>query len=424
MRWVGRFAVVPVLSVGLLGLTACQQAKKPPPVYECDAGDSAAGPTPETTPAAAAAEPLAPDEAGEEAKAAVAEAEVHTADGRVPLVMVERTPAGPEITTVPVASDAEAEAVAEDAAAGGDLVTVEPDSIVTADADPDDPLFSKQYALNRLRFVETWATYPPNFTGSGSGGGRVVAVLDSGVQSTHADLQGKLHLPGATFGGYGHPTQDVFGHGTRVAGIIAAATNNEKGIAGAAPAAKILPVRVLDNQGRGFSSHVAQAIRWAADRAHVINLSLGGPTPSDALHQAVQYAVSGRGVPVISASGNSGKCGAGAFPAAYGEVLAVGAVDSANRWAGFSTTAPYVNVVAPGVGIWSTTIGSQYGSASGTSFATPYVAAAAAIVRARHPSLGAIHVYNRLIGTATDLGSPGWDPHFGWGLINVRAAAA
>lgn len=419
-----RSSVVAVAAFALVGLSACADPKKTP-TYVCDSGVTGASAPPAATPPPPD-EPLAAESAGEEAKVAVAEAQVLTADGRVPLVTVEQTPAGPEITTTPVANEAEAEAVAEAAAVDGDLVAVEPDSVVTVDADPpNDDEFDQQYALNRVGFTATWdATY----SGAQSGDGQTVAVLDTGVQASHQDLNepGRV-LQGAVFGQPGPATMDhhVTGHGTRVAGIIAAKTNNVLGVAGAAPAAHILPVKVLDASGKGFSSDVANGIRWAADNgANVINLSLGGSTPSDAMRAQIQYAVFTAGVPVISSSGNTGKCGAPSFPAAYPEVLAVGATNAADQWASFSTTAPYVKVVAPGVDITSTVPPNGYGDADGTSFSAPYAAAAAAIVRATHPGFDANHVYFRLITTATDLGSPGWDPHFGAGLINVQAAAA
>jgi subtilisin family serine protease len=410
-------------TIALLGLAACT-AKKP--TYVCEAAVGAAS-APEPAPPPAPDRPLEVQTAGEEAKVAVAEAEVLTPDGRVPLVTVEQTPAGPEITSTPVADEAEAEAVAEAAAADGDLVAVEPDSVVTADAGilmPDDEDFDEQYALSKLGFTATW---DDDYSGAASGQGQTVAVVDTGVQADHPDLGGKV-AGGAVFGQPAPATTDHhhIGHGTRVAGIIAAVTDNGTDVAGAAPAATIMPIKVLDPQGRGDSSDVAQGVIWAADNgATIINLSLGGPRPTDALRLAVHHAVFTRGVPVISSSGNTGKCGSPSYPAAFEEVLAVGATDINNQWAApFSTTGPYVNVVAPGVNVFSTVPPNTTGAATGTSFSAPYAAAAAAIVNARHPEFDANEVYFRLITTAMDLGPPGWDPYFGSGLINVPAAAA
>jgi len=423
MRSTGRarLALIVAAATAALGLGACQGTKKPPPVSAC-------GVQAHTAPEVAASSPpppepaLTPEAAGEIAKEEFATTETRTPDGRVPLVTVEETGGAPEITSTPVASPEEGEAVAEAAAADGDLIAVESDSIVTAD-DPDDPLFGQQYAFHRIAFEATWSRFG-GLTGEGAGAGQRVAVLDTGVQRNHEDLGGMQVQNGAVFGQPEPATVDGGNHGTRLAGIIAAATDNKKGIAGAAPAADILPVKVLDPSGSGSSSNVANGIIWAVDSggADVINLSLGGPNPSNAMRQAIQHAVFDRGVPVIASAGNSGRCGQPSYPGAFPEVLAVGATDQSNGWASFSTTGPYVSITAPGVSILSTFPPNEYRAGSGTSFSAPYVAAAAAIVRAR-TGFTAGQVYARLTGTATDLGSPGWDPFFGWGLVNVLAAA-
>jgi subtilisin family serine protease len=419
-----RLALIVVAGAASLGVTACQGTKKAPPVYACDVQAQA-------SPEASASSPpppdpaLTPDAAGEIAKEEFATAESLLPDGRVPLVTVEETGGAPEITSTPVGSPEEGKAVAEQAAADGDLVAVEADSIVTADA-LDDPLLDEQYAFQRIAYEQTWNAFANGLTGVGAGAGQRVAVLDTGVQANHKDLDDGRVLTGAAFGQPGPATNDPSGHGTRIAGIVAAETDNGVGIAGAAPAAKILPVKVLNSSGEGLSSEVAHGITWAADNgATVINLSLGGPNPSQAMQQAVRYAVHTRGVPVISSSGNSGKCGQASYPGAFPEVLAVGATDQGNNWASFSTTGPFVSLSAPGVAIISTTRPGPdtYGLGSGTSFSAPYVAAAAAIVRSTHSGWGAGQTYVQLIETATDLGSQGWDPHFGSGLVNVFAAA-
>jgi len=416
-----RVSVAFLAAIALIGLAACTPKK---PVYVCDAGVTAAS-EPQNATSPTPDPPLEVQAAGEEAKAAVADATVLTPDGRVPLVTVEQTPTGPEITSTPVADEAEAEAVAEAAAASGDLVVVESDSVVTADAmPPNDEFFDpEQYVFDVIDYVGTWDAM---YSGAQSGAGQVVAVLDTGVQASHPDLDDGRVLPGAVFGQPGAATDDPHGHGTKIAGIVAAETNNDmEGIAGAAPAADILPVKVLDANGRGLSSQLANGLQWAAENnATIINLSLGGPTPSDTVLFMVRYAVFSKGIPVISSSGNSGKCGAPSFPAAFPEVLAVGSTDQANQSAAFSTTGPYVDLVAPGVAIRSTLNNGNYTDSTGTSFSAPYVAAAAAIVRATHPEFDANHVIFRLVSTATDLGPPGWDPHFGFGIVNMPAAAA
>lgn len=407
---------------GSLGLSACVGGgKQPPPVYVCEAGTQAQGTTPGDSPPPSDP-PLAPEAAGDIAKNEVATADTRTPDGRVPLVTVEETGGAPAVTSTPVGSPEEGEAVAEAAAADGNLVAVEADSLV--DADTNDPQLPNQYAFQAIQFETTWNTLG-GLMSPGAGAGQTVAVLDTGVQAIHEDLNDGRVLAGMVFGQPGPATTDPNGHGTRVAGIIGADTNNATGVAGAAPAVKILPVKVLNSSGQGFSSDVANGIVWAADNGgNVINLSLGGPNASNAMRQAIQYAVFTKGIPVISSSGNDGRCGAPSYPGAFPEVMAVGATDQGNGWASFSTTAPYVSISAPGVGIVTTVLNNQYAPAgNGTSFSAPYVAAVAAIVRATHPGAVAGDVYGHLVGTATDLGPPGWDPFFGWGLVNVFKAA-
>ncbi len=225
--------------------------------------------------------------------------------------------------------------------------------------------------------------------------------------------------------GSGDGSNDENGHGSHVAGIIAAQVNG-RGIVGAAPGVKILPVRVLDGSGSGYSSDVAAGIIWATDNgAKVINLSLGGNIPSQATQEAIQYAHA-NGALVLAAAGNAGQNGnAPLYPAAFPEPVAVGAINSAKQRAAFSNWGPYVDVVAPGdaiVSLWSSG-NASYAWASGTSMATPYAAAAAALTFAVNPSATPAQVRKRLERTADDLGAPGRDDQFGHGLIDPANAA-
>jgi len=213
-------------------------------------------------------------------------------------------------------------------------------------------------------------------------------------------------------------------HGTHVAGIIAAHANNGVGIAGAAPGVKIIPVRVLDASGSGSSSDVAEGIIWAADHgARVINLSLGGG-PSPGMQTAIQYARS-KQVVTFAAAGNSYQEGnQPTYPAAYPEAVAVAAVDQSLHHASFSNTGSYVDIAAPGDLIWSS-YGqgpAQYALMSGTSMATPYATATAALVLGENPSLSATDLIHAVEAGASDLGPPGRDNTFGYGLINPRRA--
>ena len=307
---------------------------------------------------------------------------------------------------------------AEQGRPGPEILSVQSDRTVHAlgTAGENDPFRSQQWALDQVSFESSWSVT--------RGAGITVAVIDSGVLGNHQDLAGNV-LPGkdyVTAGGDGWNDQN--GHGTHVAGIIAAHVNNALGIAGGAPDVHILPIRVLDAKGVGDASNVAKGIIWAADHgARVINLSLGGAQASG-VEQAIQYANS-KGAVVIAAAGNSGDQGnAPMYPARYPEAIAVAAVNPDLSHPAFSNTGAYVDVSAPGVNIVSTwgSSPSAYANATGTSMATPYVSAEAALIFAAHPSFSAARLTQVLEGTARDLGPAGPDRAFGHGLINPRAA--
>jgi type VII secretion-associated serine protease mycosin len=286
----------------------------------------------------------------------------------------------------------------------------------------NDPLRGDQWALNAVDFESAWS--------SSTGAGVIVAVVDTGVRATHEDLVGSV-VPGidladdaATYDAARNGEVDPGGHGTHVAGIIAAHPNNGVGIAGAAPGAKIMPIRVLDANGSGSSSDVAQGIIWAVDHgARVINLSLGGG-PSPGMQVAMQYGLAHQAV-TFAAAGNSYQDGnVPTYPAAYPEAIAVGAINSSIEHASFSNTGNYVDIVAPGDLIWSTygSGNSAYALMSGTSMATPYASATAALVLSENRKLTAAQLTHAIEASALDLGARGHDPVFGWGLINPRAA--
>lgn len=275
-----------------------------------------------------------------------------------------------------------------------------------------------------------------------------VAVLDTGVDSGHPDLQGAL-VPGATFvsqpSGDCDPssTVDDNSHGTHVAGIVGANGNNGIGIAGVAFGVKVMPIKVLDCDGQGSLSDVATGITYAADHgARIVNLSLGSPFDSTALHAAVTYATQ-KNVLVVSAAGN---CGAGGtnctstnqldYPAAYPEVLAVGATDTDDSVAFFSTQNSSVKVVAPGRRIISTTpryptVSSRtegtpqnYAAFSGTSQASPFVSGVAALVLSGEPTLTPAALIQRIESTADQLqGAQGTrNDAYGFGRVDALKA--
>ena len=305
---------------------------------------------------------------------------------------------------------------AEQGRPGPEILSLDTDRTVHALAMENDPFRGQQWALDQVSFESSWAVT--------RGSGITVAVIDSGVRADHQDLAGSV-LPGMDYVTAGSNGQiDPNGHGTHVAGIIAAHVNNALGIAGGAPGVRILPVRVLDASGGGVASNVAKGIIWAADHgARVINVSLGGGAAAG-VQQAIRYANSKRAV-VIAAAGNGGDSGnAPMYPAAYPEAIAVAAVDSNLSHPSFSNTGAYVDVSAPGVGIVSTWGSSPtaYASATGTSMATPYTSAAAALIFAAHPSFSAAQLTYVLESSARDLGPAGVDRAFGHGLINPHAA--
>jgi subtilisin family serine protease len=248
----------------------------------------------------------------------------------------------------------------------------------------------------------------------------VVAVVDTGVQSDHPDLKGRL-VKGVNIVDPGSPPEDDVGHGTHVAGIIAARVNNREGVAGLTWYTKIMPVKALDSTGAGSTYSVAQGVIWAADHgANVINMSLGNYAEAQFLHDAIKYAHD-KGVLVVAASGNDNTDRPG-YPAAYPEVLAVAATDPGGGKAEYSNYGDYIDVAAPGTSIASTYPGSRYASLSGTSMASPHVAALASLIQAANPRLSNTEVMDILRHTAQDLGAEGKDNVYGYGQIDIRNA--
>lgn len=248
----------------------------------------------------------------------------------------------------------------------------------------------------------------------------IVAVIDTGVDLNHADLAGSLVGGLNVLDEYAAPFDDV-GHGTHVAGVIAATVNNYEGVAGMSWHNKVMPIKALDHTGAGSTYSVAQGIIWATDNgAQVINLSLGNYMASEFLHDAIKYAYD-RDVVIIAASGNDNTIDPG-YPAAYPEVLAVAATNANKQRASFSNYGDYIDIAAPGENIASTYPGDEYAAMSGTSMASPHVAALAAMIRSANPVLTNFDVMDIIKQTANDLGPPGYDPYYGYGQIDVVIA--
>lgn len=248
----------------------------------------------------------------------------------------------------------------------------------------------------------------------------VIAVIDTGVDLDHPEFKGKL-VEGYNFINPEKKPYDDVGHGTHVAGIIGASTNNGEGIAGVTWYNKIMPIKVLDSSGTGSTYDVAQGIIWATDNgADIINLSLGNYADAQFLHDAVKYAYE-RDVVLVAATGNDFTAEPG-YPAAYPEVIAVGATDENGKLAPFSNYGNYVDVTAPGVNIPSTYPKNQYAALSGTSMAGPHVAGLIGLIRAYNPEVTNAEMKDLIRKTAMDLGNPGYDPYYGAGQINIVAA--
>ncbi|MFG2880865.1 type VII secretion-associated serine protease mycosin [Streptomyces sp. NPDC048297] len=304
-------------------------------------------------------------------------------------------------------------------------------ALLPATAAHADGIRAQQWALTALNLDEVWHTT--------KGKGVTVAVLDTGVEGDHPDLTGNV-LPTKDLIGFGaEPGDRTWArHGTAMAGIIAGHGHGylrSSGIMGVAPEAKILPVRVILEDGdparakarttRGNA--LADGIRWAADHgADVINLSLGDDSnsahPEPGEDEAVQYALK-KGVVVVASAGNGGDKGDHvSYPAAYPGVIAVTAVDRYGTRAAFSTRRWYAAVSAPGVNVVIADPDHKYYEGWGTSAASAFVSGAAALIKAAHPDLAPAQIKKLIESTARDAPAGGRDDSRGFGMIDPAAA--
>ncbi len=313
-----------------------------------------------------------------------------------------------------------------------------PDYPVWATAVPNDPDFSPyQWHYRAISLPQAWDV------STGQDAPVTVAVIDTGISRTHPDLAGKL-VPGWDFVGNDDDPTDTparSSHGTHVAGTIAAATDNGIGCAGVSWGAMIMPIRVLDSSGNGSYSTVMEGIEWAVQHgAQVINMSLGGAIyPGQAFEAIIRDAYS-RGITLVAATGNESSRTV-LYPAAFPEVMAVGATLRDNSLASYSNVGPQVTVTAPGGstvpsppdGVFSTALRrvstssgyiweNGYEFMHGTSMATPHVSGLAALLLSRFGPMSPDNVADLISDTSVDLGIDGHDHDFGAGLVNAYAA--
>ena len=258
------------------------------------------------------------------------------------------------------------------------------------------------------------------------GQGVTVAVVDTGVDGHQPFLAGAV-LPGVDVinPGSGTADRDCDGHGTFVAGIIAGRPLPGFGFSGVAPEAMILPIRQANSTADGNAASLAEGIISAVhDHAQVINVSIVTPEPTLGLAQAIQYALANNVVIVAAAGNDAAQGNAIQYPAGFTGVLAVGAVDNTGQRASFSETGPNIGVVAPGSNLLGPGAGGPglVTAAGGTSFATPFVAGVAALVRAYYPQLTAAQVIHRIEATADHPPGPLPSSSLGWGEVNPYAA--
>ncbi|MDN7241727.1 S8 family serine peptidase [Planococcus sp. N028] len=275
---------------------------------------------------------------------------------------------------------------------------------------PSDSGYKKQWHLPKIQMPKAW-----DITKGSSA--ITVAVIDTGLQTNHPDLAGKIVSPYDVI--TGKNSVPPHAHGTHVTGIIAASIN-QGGVAGIAPNVKIMPINVFIYDVT-YDFTIAEAIIYAADKgANIINMSFAGGFYSYLQDDAATYAKN-KGVTLIAASGNIGS-ESRMYPAALPAVIAVGATDSQDNITIFSNWGKHIDLVAPGENIYSTVPGSSYGNLSGTSMAAPVVSGVAALILSKNPVLSPDQVEEILKGSALDVGTRGWDRYYGYGRVDALKA--
>jgi thermitase len=300
---------------------------------------------------------------------------------------------------------------------------IEPNGKYTVDSTPNDPNWTLQWGIQRVRADYAWNTTVGNDD-------LLVAVIDTGIDYTHPDLQANYVPLGYDFINNDNDPKDDHGHGTHCAGIIAATMNNSQGIAGTAKV-KIMAEKGLSVSGSGSYTALANCIVHAVNAgADILSNSWGGAGGSSLISDAIAYATA-RGVLVLAAAGNENTDQL-SYPAAYSDVIAVAASNTTDTRASFSNYGDWVDVAAPGVMIYSTMptyhvtmfneprFTMNYSYCNGTSMACPVAAGVAALIWSRYPAMTAEFVREQLESTCDDVGAPGFDVYFGNGIVNAQ----
>jgi subtilisin family serine protease/plastocyanin len=328
----------------------------------------------------------------------------------------------------------DAAALADGIAAIPGVVSVSSTSSARITYTPDDSSIDDQWALSRIDAFEAWdLTLGTEDV--------IVAILDTGIDWNHPDLADNMWSNDDGYHGYnfisdnwypmddnvdgydsaGDFVEDVYTyHGTHVAGVVGAVTDNGEGMAGLAQV-RLMAVKVMNESGEGTDATVSAGLEWAVENgADIVTMSLGVDGISIPLQNAVNYA-SSHGVIMVAASGNSGETTI-SYPAAFPSVISVGATTTLDRRADFSNYGTGLDIMAPGVNIYSTQGGDSYQLLSGTSTAAPHVAGVAAMMLSINPALSPEDLGEALNSTATDIGMTGYDTVNGWGIVNAFGA--
>jgi len=283
---------------------------------------------------------------------------------------------------------------------------------------PNDPLWDSQWGPKAINCPEAWDVEKGSVLVN-------VAIVDTGCNYNHEDIKCKESYVNYDFVNNDDDPMDDNGHGTHCAGIIGATMNNDLGIAGVSQSFTDY-IKVLDGGGAGYTSTVAKGIVHAAkspNTVDIISMSLGGYGISVLVHAACDYAYYIKGVLLVAAAGNDGLRRVG-YPARFESVIAVGAVDENLKLCSWSNYGPDVDLVAPGENIISTIGNNHYERLSGTSMACPHVAGVAALYLSKNSDATAVLCKGKLFSSAIDLGSPGKDIYYGYGLVNAYGAVS